>query len=212
MKRYFHNNVVCHIISIDEKGTRMKKELLSSLKIFVVFMLLMVISACSRTNERMLNQLLEQDPEFKEILLLKREAANQITALKKQLLEHRREANSKITAIKELLRTQEKEIQIKIRTYEDKIRSKIQEINSRIIVLNAELKKYKRELKRIEQMIKDTRTIMEKSKTLGLISDDPSQWDRKFIELNEQKDNMQERINIIKDKIQMYKAELRFIR
>jgi len=177
----------------------------------VVAACLTILCGCGSGNEKKINLILSQDPDFKEVLLLKRDADEQIGLLKKQIKQDKKEAHTKIVFIKDQLREKEEKAKVAIKSYKDKLAEKRTRVTSRIVLLKKELKEYKDELKVIEKTVKERRIIMKKSTDIGGASINSTDWERKSVELSEKKRTLNERVVLLKSKIWMYNTELKFI-
>lgn len=190
-------------------GTDKNRLLLGIAIVSVIF----VNTACApKITEEDIKKVENFDPQFKTVLNKKRELELKVSSLENQMAAEKADTEAKISALRSEFQNKKAGLQAQIIEVKAQLEPDKEAIKDKIEELNQELKPLQEKLANIEGMVKDTQSLIEKSKNTNIALHDKGKWDTQIKTLDAEKSKVQKEINGLKDNLRFYELELRILK
>ena len=181
---------------------------ISCLLLFFIF----CAGCIKETTEEDIKKLESSDPHFGAILKKKKEINMKASLLEKQISEERINVEAKILMLRDEFENKRAALKAQVEEVKALLNPDKKAIKDKITKLNEELKPKTERLKDIELMLKDTISLLEKSRNTNITLQEKEKWDKQIYTLEMEKEKVIRDIRSLREKIQLFGMELRVLR
>ncbi|MCM8783596.1 MAG: hypothetical protein NC818_02300 [Candidatus Omnitrophica bacterium] len=179
--------------------------------IFLLFAF-MNFSCALKITEEDIKKVENFDPQFKTLLSQKRNIAEKVMVLEHKITLEKLETDKQIEVIRGQFRDKKKEIEKEIIEVRKGLDPGMNGIKDKIKELNQSLSSLMKRLSTIENMLKNTKNLMRKSQETSIVLKDKTDWEREISVLEKEKEEINTKIQGIREEIALYELELRILR
>ncbi|MGE4357388.1 MAG: hypothetical protein AB7E08_02400 [Candidatus Omnitrophota bacterium] len=179
--------------------------------IFLLFAFLN-FSCGPRVKEEEIKKIEDCLPQFKTILAKKENIDKRVRDLENKIALLRLDMRNKIKVLKDDFGVKKREIEEEIREVKKELEPELKLISDKIEELNQKLSSLKKRASDIENMLRDTQSLIEKSQETDIIIKSEADWEREIKLLKEEKEKIKGDIQALKEKILIYELALRMLR
>ncbi|MFH1645153.1 MAG: hypothetical protein ABIB11_01915 [Candidatus Omnitrophota bacterium] len=159
----------------------------------------------------LVNQILQKDAEFVDVVENKALVDKKIKLLKAELSEKKSQIRDSIEVLKKSLKEAELGVLDQIRDEQSELNSIKVELADKIKELSKELRLKEASLNATIKMTDKFRNLAEQGSSLKDIKKEASKWRTKIASLNEQADQIQKEIGFIKEKLELNKLKMKLL-
>jgi chromosome segregation ATPase len=182
-------------------------------RVIVIASVIFVNTACvPKITEEEIKRLEQFDPAFKSILEKKKNVDIKVASLENQIALEKETLEARVSVLKDDFRKKKEVIQAQILQAKKELPPLRQAIKEKIEKVNQELKPKSDRLVSIEAMLKDTQSLLEKSKDTNIALQESAKWNTQIETLNKEKGKVEQEISSLKEKIRFYELGLRLIK
>ncbi|MCX5656923.1 MAG: hypothetical protein NTZ48_01610 [Candidatus Omnitrophica bacterium] len=152
------------------------------------------------------------DPQFAVILKKKKEIDLKVYLLEKQIADEKINTEAKVSLLRDDFENKRELLKAQAKEAKSLIDPEKKAIKDKIVGMSEEVKPKAERLKSIELMLKDTISLLEKSKDTNINLQEKEKWDKQIYTLEKEKEKVTKDIEMLKEKIRLFEMELRILR
>ncbi len=189
------------------------KKVLVLLLVAVGCQLVVAISGCApiAVSEDQKKQILTADPDFQKILDMKSKLDNQLISLRAEFLSEKDIYESKITALRKEYESDRAKFYAQTQDVKSKLNPEREKIKLDIAVFEEQLKNKNKGLRVIEDMLGQSKAIIENKFNSGLSEKDKLDWHKRYDSLIAESTATKQEIAKLKEKLYILKLKQRSI-
>lgn len=171
--------------------------------------LIVLLAGCGRVSEKAINEVLEKDPSFSEILKAKKNINSKIISLEENFKKEKDSATAKILAAKENIREKKKALSSQILSLKGQMDPKILTLKAKLDERRSEYTIEAKELSVARAKLKNMTKLLNKKKELSLSGDEITIWTRRIENLKMDIASYSSDLDKIKSRIRTLELEIR---
>ena len=172
----------------------------------------MLLAGCGRVSEKTINEILEKDPSFSEILKTKKNIRAKIISLEENFKKEKDSVTAKILDIKDGMRDKKRKLSQQILSIRSEMDPKILALKAKLEERRSEYNILAKELSVARAKSKNMTKLLNKKKELSLSGDEISIWNKRIENLQRDITSYNSDLDKIKSRIRTLELEIRILR
>lgn len=171
------------------------------------------LTGCNLFNRSAdVEQIIRQDPAFKEIFQKKLDLDAQITTISNELYAYREEIESKISQLKKDYVSRKADADSKLRDLKSRLNPEREELRRRLSAKAGELKIKSQELSSIKARLATLRKMLTSKDAITLKDEARHEWEEELRRLELKEEPVREEIASLRDSLRLLKSELSLLK
>jgi len=188
------------------------KDMRKNISPILLLLFICFASGCSVVSNEKKEEVLEQDPYFRQLLEGKQRTDAEIAALKKDLKEKKKGINSKIDILKKEFRKESEKVASDIKRLKSRFDSEKGIIAKEIELVEQGINSKQLAIKNADKTINELNSLITKEGRLDISQEEVTRWRQRIRSLEEEKKATRKELRKVEKELGLLQIKLRLLR